>query len=115
MKKPSILLALPLAASFAGTAMAEPGKWYAGIAAGQSHYENWASKTDITQFMDEFGAGIGVDDFRKLHLGSVRKRITDVDRYAKRPGFRTAVGNKRLVAIFKNMEGYRFPRIKNRL
>lgn len=64
MRKPSILLALSLAASFAGTAMAEPGKWYAGIAAGQSHYENWASKTDITQFMDEFGAGIGIDDFQ---------------------------------------------------
>jgi len=64
MKKSSILLALCLAASFAGTAMAEPGKWYAGIGAGQSHYENWASKTDITQFMNEFGAGIGIDDFQ---------------------------------------------------
>lgn len=64
MKKSSILLAISLAVSSAGTAMAEPGKWYAGIGAGQSHYENWASKTDITQLMDEFGAGIGVDDFQ---------------------------------------------------
>lgn len=64
MKKSSILLAISLAASSASTAMAGPGDWYAGIGAGQSHYENWASKTDITQFMDEFGEGIGVDDFQ---------------------------------------------------
>ena len=63
MKEVVKLLALSIMAIAAGTAMAEPGKWYVGAGAGQSMYNDWPSKGDISNVMDEFGSRLGIVRF----------------------------------------------------
>ena len=62
MKKAVKLLAISLVAISASTAMADSGKWYIGVGAGQSRYSDWSS-ADITGFRDEFGSRIGIVRF----------------------------------------------------
>jgi opacity protein-like surface antigen len=62
MKKAVKLLAISLVAISASTAMAESGKWYIGVGAGQSSYSDWSS-ADITGLRDEFGSRIGIVRF----------------------------------------------------
>ena len=63
MKNTVMLLLASTVALSAGSAMAEPQKWYVGIGAGYSFYNDWASGADITAFKDEFGASLGAVNF----------------------------------------------------
>ena len=63
MKKTVRLLVALIVAISANSAMAESGKWYIGVAAGQSSYNDWVSQADITALKDEFGSRLGVDSF----------------------------------------------------
>lgn len=63
MKKTVKLLAALIVAISANSAMAESGKWYIGVGAGQSSYNDWASEADITNAMNEFGSSLGIADF----------------------------------------------------
>jgi OOP family OmpA-OmpF porin len=63
MKKTVKLLVALIVAISANSAMAESGKWYIGVSAGQSSYNDWVSQADITALKDEFGSRLGVDSF----------------------------------------------------
>ena len=63
MKNTIKLLAISLVVISASTAMAEPGKWYIGVGAGQSQYSDWVSQAGITDLKDEFGSSLGVVNF----------------------------------------------------
>jgi opacity protein-like surface antigen len=67
MKTAVKYLAILLLAISASTVVAEPGKWYIGIGAGQSRYNDWISQGDIANFKDEFGASLGVVNFDGVH------------------------------------------------
>ena len=54
MKKTVKLLAALIVAISASSAMAESGKWYIGVGAGQSNYNDWVSEAGITDYMNEF-------------------------------------------------------------
>ena len=43
--------------------MAESGKWYIGIGAGYSFYNNWATEADITAVKNGYGASLGAVNF----------------------------------------------------
>ena len=62
MKKTVKLLVASIVAISANSAIAESGKWYIGVGAGQSSYNDWSS-ADITAFKDEFGSSLGVVNF----------------------------------------------------
>ena len=63
MKKTVKLLVASIVAIAANSAIAEPGKWYIGVSAGQSSYNDWVSQADITAFKDEFGSSLGIVNF----------------------------------------------------
>ena len=63
MKNTVKLLVASIVAIAANSAMAETGKWYIGVSAGQSSYSDWVSQADITAFKDEFGSSLGVVNF----------------------------------------------------
>jgi len=63
MKKTVKLLVASIVAIAANSAIAESGKWYIGVGAGQSSYNDWVSQADITAFKDEFGSSLGVVNF----------------------------------------------------
>ena len=63
MKKTVKLLVASIVAIVANSAIAESGKWYIGVGAGQSSYSDWVSQADITALKDEFGAILGVVNF----------------------------------------------------
>jgi opacity protein-like surface antigen len=63
MKKTVKLLVALIVAIAANSAIAESGKWYIGVGAGQSSYDNWVSQADITAYKDEFGASLGIVSF----------------------------------------------------
>jgi len=63
MKKTVKLLVALIVAISANSAMAESGKWYIGVGAGQSSYNDWVSEADIMAFRDEFGSGLGFVNF----------------------------------------------------
>ena len=63
MKKTVRLLVASIIAISANSAIAESGKWYIGVSAGQSSYNDWVSQADITAFKDEFGSSLGVVNF----------------------------------------------------
>ncbi len=53
MKKAVKLLVASIVAISANSAIAEPGKWYIGVGAGQSFYNDWSS--DVLAFDDALG------------------------------------------------------------
>ena len=63
MKKTVKLLVASIVAIVANSAIAESGKWYIGVGAGQSSYSDWVSQEDITALKDEFEASLGVVKF----------------------------------------------------
>jgi opacity protein-like surface antigen len=63
MKKTVKLLVASILAIVANSAIAESGKWYIGVGAGQSNYNDWVSQADITALKDEVGADLGVVNF----------------------------------------------------
>jgi OOP family OmpA-OmpF porin len=63
MKKVVTLLTASIIALSANSAIAESGKWYLGVGAGHSNFNDWTSKSDMMNFRDGFGSRIGVVNF----------------------------------------------------
>ena len=76
MKKAGKLLAASLVTFAANIVMAETGAWYVGIGAGQSNYHDWATKSDMLQFMDGFGTWLGIDHFTGTRSASADDTAT---------------------------------------
>lgn len=70
MKKTVTLLLTSIIAISANSAIAESGKWYIGVGAGQSFYNDWVTEADITAFRDEFGASLGAVNFNGTQSAS---------------------------------------------
>ena len=63
MNKTVKLIAALIVAISANSAMAESGKWYIGVGAGQSSYNDWVSEAGITNAMNELGSSLGIVGF----------------------------------------------------
>ena len=63
MNKTVKLIAALIVAISANSAMAESGKWYIGVGAGQSNYNDWVSEAGITNVMNELGSSLGIVNF----------------------------------------------------
>lgn len=63
MNKTVKLLAASIITLSVNSAIAESGKWYIGVGAGQSSYNDWASEKDMTEVRDVFGSRLGVVRF----------------------------------------------------
>jgi len=63
MKKVVKLLVASIITLSASSAMAESGKWYVGVGAGHSNYNDWTSNAAMINVRDAFGSRLGVVNF----------------------------------------------------